>query len=77
MILEYGGKIAAVGKTIDLATNEQWKALCAVSAGEHWKSEAFNDKSWKNACKLGDASLAPWAGRSDAVNFFGLPAQKQ
>ena len=67
----------ANGKVIDLATNEQWKALCAPNAGAHWKVAAFNDKAWKSACKLGDATLKPWANMSDAVNFFGLPGGKK
>ena len=72
-IIGKGSIKLANGKVIDLATNEQWKALCAPDAKGHWKSEKFNDKAWKSACKLGDASLKPWSNMSDAVNFFGLP----
>lgn len=67
----------ANGKVIDLATNEQWKAVIAASSPGYWKSEAYNDKAWKNAFKLGDASMKPWASMSDAVNFFGLPGGKK
>jgi len=61
------------GKTIDLASNEQWKSLSAPTLNANWKKIAYNDSSWKSAFKLGDASLKPWSGMSDAVNFFGLP----
>ncbi len=72
-IIGKGSIKLANGKVIDLATNEQWKAICAYQPGGHWKSEKFNDKAWKSAFKLGDASLKPWSAMSDAVNFFGLP----
>jgi hypothetical protein len=76
-IIGKGSIKLANGKVIDLATNEQWKAICAYLPGGNWKVAAFNDKAWKGACKLGDASLKPWSAMSDAVNFFGLPGGKK
>ena len=67
----------ANGKTIDLASNEQWKAAVGNFKGNAWKTLAFDDAAWKSACKLGDATLKPWAPMSDAVNFFGLPGEKK
>ena len=63
----------ANGKTIDLNSNEQWKAIAAATVNANWKKVNFNDSSWKSAFKLGDASMKPWSNMSDAVNFFGLP----
>lgn len=63
----------ANGKTVDLASNGQWKAVVGSLKGNAWKTAVFDDGAWKPAFKLGDASLKPWSAMSDAVNFFGLP----
>lgn len=63
----------ANGKTIDLASNEQWKSAMSTSVKGKWEPLNYDDSAWKPACKLGDASLKPWSNMSDAVNFFGLP----
>ena len=72
-IIMKGAIRLANGKTIDLNSNEQWKAIAAATVNANWKKVNFNDSSWKSAFKLGDASMKPWRNMSDAVNFFGLP----
>ena len=68
----------ANGKTVDLASNGQWKAVCAPQFKTNaWKMPAFDDAAWKRAFQLGDAGMKPWANMSDAVNFFGLPGGKK
>ncbi len=64
----------ANGKTIDLASNAQWKsAMQTIVKGKQWEFFDFDDSAWKPAFIQGDATLKPWSNMSDAVNFFGLP----
>ena len=72
-IILKGSVRLANGKVIDLASNEQWKATMAPQKGNAWNKVEFDDSTWTPAFKLGDASMKPWSGMSDAVRFFGLP----
>lgn len=64
----------ADGKSIAIVSNKaQWKGTMTAQRGRNWMKPGFDDSSWNAPWEQGDASMKPWAGMSNAVEFFGVP----